>query len=147
MPSAQVRSARLLIALLFIAPLAAHAADTCGLLTRDQVAKATQDSIRSATPGPENCTWAGKDATLYISVRDSATWATGKSAFQKYGQIQAVPGIGEDAFFQDPDDPKPTFYALKGSHFIVVRLSVKGFSTDQIKAGLQALATEALAKL
>lgn len=151
MLSAPIRLARLLsvaIALLFVAaPLAARAADVCSLLTKDQIGQVAQDAIRSATPGPNSCIWSGKNSTVYLGIGDGATWATTKSGFQKYGQIQSITGIGDDAFFESPDDPRPTFFALKGGQFINIRVNVRGFSTAQTKAALQNLGAAAVAHL
>lgn len=130
------------------APLAARAADSCGILSTQQLSAATQDpSIKSGSGVNGDCIWSGKHSTVYISVRDSSTWANGKAAIQKYGQIQTVSGVGNDAFFLRPDDPKPTFYALKGAHFIILRVNASGFSNDQTKEALKTLANQALAGL
>ena len=130
------------------APLTARAADNCAILSTQQLSAATQDStIKPGSGVSGDCIWSGKHSTIYISVRDSNTWATAKAAFQKYGQVQTVSGVGDDAFFLGPDNPKPTFYALKGAHFIILRVNVAGFSNDQTKAALQTLASQALGKL
>jgi hypothetical protein len=136
-------------ALLFAAaPLAARAADSCGILSTQQLSAATQDpTIKSGSGMNGDCIWNGKKTTIYISVRDSGTWATAKGAFQKYGKIESVSGVGSDAFFMGPDDPKPTFYALKGAHFIILRVNGVGFSNEQTKAALKTLASQALSGL
>ena len=136
-------------AVLFLpAPVAARAADSCGILTTQQLSAATQDStIKSGSGVNADCIWSGKHSTIYISVRDSGTWTTGKSAFQKYGKIESVSGVGSDAFFLGPDDPKPTLYALKGAHFIILRVNGSGFSNEQTKTALKTLANQALAGL
>lgn len=132
-------------ALFLSLPLAAPAADSCGILTVQQISAATQDpSIKPGSGVNADCIWSGKKTTVYISVRDSGNWSTAKGAFQKYGKIESVSGVGSDAFFMGPDDPKPTLYALKGAHFIILRVNVTGFSTDQTKAALKTLASEAL---
>ena len=130
-----------------VAPLAARAADGCGILSAQQLSVATQDSVKSGSGVNGDCIWSGKHSTIYISVRDSGTWASAKASFKKYGQIQTVSGVGDDAFFMGPDNPKPTFYALKGAHFIILRVNVSGFSNDQTKAALQTLASQALSHL
>lgn len=151
MLSAKIRPARLLClaaALLFTAaPCAADAADACSLLSKEQVSAAAQDAIHSASPGPSSCIWSGKTSVVYVVVRDGASWADTKRSFQKYGRIETVSGVADDAFFETPDDPRPTFFALKGRQFITLRVNVKGFSTDQTKAALKTLATQALAAL
>ncbi len=134
-------------ALFLAAPLAARAADSCAILSIAQLSAATQDPTIKPGRGVNNdCIWAGGKTTIYISVRDSGNWATGKSAFQKYGQIQPVSGVGSDAFFQGPD-PKPSLYALKGSHFIILRVNGTGWTADQTKSALKTLANQALANL
>ena len=140
-------SALLLVLVAVAAPLAARAADTCSLISKSQITAVTGDPVNSASPGPKDCIWSGKHSTIYITTRDSSTWATAKSAFQKYGQIESVSGVGSDAFFLGPDNPKPTLYALKGAHYIILRVNVTGFSADQTKAALKTLAGQALAGL
>jgi hypothetical protein len=135
-------------ALFLAAPLAARAADSCGILSIQQISAATQDpSIKSGSGMNGDCIWSGKKTTVYISVRDSGTWSTAKGAYQKYGKIESVSGVGSDAFFMGPDDPKPTLYALKGAHFIILRVNGTGFSNQQTKAALKTLANQALAGL
>jgi hypothetical protein len=133
--------------LFLAAPLAAHAADACSLLTKDQIAAVTKDPVTHSGGMPTSCIWSGKNSTIYIGIRDGSTWSTAKGAVQKYGQYQAVSGVGDDAFFEPPNDPKPTLFAHKGGNFITVRVNVTGFSPDQTKAAIKALANEALAAM
>lgn len=133
-------------AVLAAVPLAARAADNCGILSNTQISAVTSDPVLHAAGTGGDCIWSGKQSRIYISVRDSAGWSTGKNAFQKYGHITAVSGIGDDAYFMGPD-PSPTLYALKGGHYIIVRVNVSGFSGDQTKSALKTLAANALGKL
>ena len=134
-------------ALFVAAPLAARAADACSLLSKEQVAAAANnDPITSASGMTTSCIWSGKNTTAYLGIRDGGTWSTAKSAALKYSQAESVSGVGDDAFFTPPNDPKPTLFAFKSGHFITVRLNVKGFTPDQTKAALKTLANEAFGK-
>ena len=142
------RIARLLClaALLAAAPLA-RAADTCNLLTNDEIKQATNDPVLHAAGMSKDCIWSGDKGRVYITTRDASTWATGKAQLQQYGgNIQPVSGVGDDAFFMGPG-PTPTLYALKGAHFIILRVNVKGFSQAQPEAAMKSLATSALGRL
>jgi hypothetical protein len=142
--------ARLLsLVLVFAAAPLAHAADdTCNLLTNAEIAQATNDPVLHAAGMPKDCIWSGDKARVYITTRDASTWASGKAQFQQYGgsNMQPVSGVGDDAFFMGPG-PTPTFYALKGAHFIILRVNVKGFTQAQNEAAMKALATSALGRL
>lgn len=127
-------------------PLARAADNMCNLLTNAEIAQATSDPVLHSAGMPKNCIWSGNKSQIYITIRDGSTCATGKTAFQKYGQIQPVSGVGDDAFFTGPG-PTPTFYALKGAHFIILRVNVTGFSQAQNEAAMKALATSALGRL
>jgi hypothetical protein len=144
-----LRSARLLAlaALVLAAPLARAADNTCNLLTNAEIAQATNDPVLHAAGMSKDCIWNGDKSRVYITTRDASTWATGKAQLQQYGgNIQPVSGVGDDAFFMGPG-PTPTFYALKGAHFIILRVNVKGFSEAQNEAAAKALATNALGRL
>jgi len=146
-----LRSARLfcLTALAFAAaPLTALAADdTCNLLTNAEITQATNDAVLHAAGVSKDCIWSGDKGRVYVTIRDASTWASGKAQFQQYGgNIRPVSGVGDDAFFMGPG-PTPTFYALKGAHFIILRVNVKGFSQDQNEAAMKSLATSALGRL
>jgi len=133
-------------ALLLAAPLAARAVNACDLLSKDQIGAVANDAIANASGMPTSCIWSGKKTTAYIGIRDANTWSTAKSGAQKYGAYEAAPGVGDDAFFTPPSDPKPTLFAFKSGHFITVRLNVSGFTPDQTKAALKTLANDALGK-
>jgi hypothetical protein len=141
-------AARLLtVALLFAAaPLAARAADLCNLLTTAEISAATGDPVTTTSPGPSNCTWHGKASAVYLTIRDSSGWATGKSMMLGSGNATATSGVGTDAFFLN-SGAQPFLYALKGSHFIILRVNVTKFSKDQNEAAAKALATSALSRL
>jgi len=135
------------VTLLLAAPLAARAVNACDLLTKEQIsAVANSDPIANASGVPNSCIWSGKKTTAYVGIRDASTWSTAKSGAQKYGAAESAAGVGDDAFFTPPNDPKPTLFAFKSGHFITVRLNVSGFTPDQTKAALKTLANEALAK-
>jgi len=141
------RSARLLsVALLFAAaPLAARAAsDTCGLLTTAQVAAATGDPVTTTTPGPSNCFWSGKASRVYLTIRDGSGWAQAKSMMMGSGKASAVSGVGDDAFFMGAGG---FLYALKGGHYIILRVNVPKFSADQNQAAMKALASNAVSNM
>lgn len=148
MLSLQVRLLPLAAALFLAAPLAAHAADNlCGLLTNAEIAQATSDPVLHSGGMAKDCIWSGDKSRVYISTRDSATWAGGKAQLQQYGaNLQPVSGVGEDAFFWGPA-ASPTLYAKKGAQFILLRVNVKGFSQGQTEAALKTLANDALAKM
>ena len=152
MPSMQTnplpRLLSILALLLAAAPLAARAADnTCNLLTNDEIKQATSDPVLHAAGMSKDCIWSGDKGRVYITTRDASTWATAKAQFQQYGgNIQPVSGVGDDAFFMGPG-PTPTLYALKGAHFIILRVNVKGFSEAQNEAAMKTLATSALGRL
>lgn len=151
MPSLQTpRHTRLLLlaALTFTAaPLARAADNLCNLLTNTEIAQATSDPVLHAAGMAKDCIWSGDKSRIYITTRDSATWAAGKAQLQQYGgSIQPVSGVGEDAFFMGPG-PTPSFYALKGAHFIILRVNVKGFSEAQNEAAAKTLAISALSHL
>ena len=146
-----LRSARLLslLALAFAAaPLTARAADdTCNLLTNAEIAQATSDPVLHSAGVSKDCIWSGDKGRVYITTRDASTWATGKAQLQQYGgNVRSVSGVGDDAFFMGPG-PTPTFYALKGAHFIILRVNVKGFTQAQNEAAMKALANSALGRL
>jgi hypothetical protein len=127
-------------------PLAARAADTCGMLTTAQIASATNDPVTSTSPGPSNCIWRGKSNGIYLTIRDSSSWAKGKSMFLATGHATPVSGVGDDAFFADMGK-QPWLYALKGSHFIIIHLSADKLPADQAQNALKTLANDALAHL
>ena len=146
-----LRFTRLAFATLLFAAatLAARAADnTCNLLTTAEIAAATGDPVLHTAGMSKDCIWSGDKGRVYITTRDASTWATAKAQFQQYGgsNMQPVSGVGDDAFFMGPG-PTPTFYALKGAHFIILRVNVKGFSQAQNEAAMKALATSALGRL
>lgn len=146
MPSTASRLLALAAAILLAAaPIAARAADTCGLLSTAEIATATGDPVLHTAPGPSNCIWSGKNSMIYLTSRDAAGWANGKANFQQYGKIQPVSGVGEDAFMLG--DTKPSFHAKKGAHFIILRVNVKTFSEPQTQAALKSLAATALSKM
>jgi hypothetical protein len=129
-------------------PLAARAADSCAILTIGEISSATGDpSIKPGSGINADCIWSGKKTTVFISVRDSGNWSTAKGAFQKYSHIDSVSGLGSDAFFQGAPNPKPTLYALKEAHYIILRVNVAGFSADQTQAALRTLAAAAIGRL
>ena len=131
--------------LLAAAPLA-HASDTCNLLTTAEIATATGDPVTTTSPGPSNCIWRGKASGIYLTIRDSAGWKSGKATFIGSGHATPVSGIGDDAFFA-PMGNQPWLYALKGSHFIIIHLNVNKFSPDQAESALKSLANSALSHL
>ena len=133
-------------ALLLAAPLAARAADTCGLLTAAQIGQATGDPVTSTSPGPSNCIWRGKDNGVYLTIRDSSAWANGKSILSATGHATPVSGVGDDAFFANMGT-QPWLYALKGSHFIIIHLNASKLPAPQAQAALKTLAVDALAKM
>jgi hypothetical protein len=134
-------------AILFAAaPLAARAADTCGLLTAGEISAATGDPVTSTSPGPSNCIWRGKASGVYLTIRDGATWANGKSMFQASGHLQPSSGVGDDSFFLDAG-AQPFLYVLKGGHFIILRVNVNKFSQAQNEAADKALATSAIGRM
>ena len=145
-----LRSARLLCLAAFavaVAPLARAADNTCNLLTSAEIAQATSDPVLHTAGVSKDCIWSGDKGRVYITTRDGSTWATGKAQLQQYGgNIQPVSGVGDDAFFMGPG-PTPTFYALKGAHFIILRVNVKGFSQEQNEAAMKTLASAALGRL
>lgn len=150
MPFAQIRPARLvplIAALVFAAaPLAAHAADACSLLSKEQVSAVANDPIATSSGVTNSCIWSGKKTTAYLGIRDGGTWPTAKAAAQKYGAAEGASGVGDDAFFTPSNDPKPTLFAFKGGHFITVRLNVSGFTPEQTRIALKTLANDALGK-
>ena len=141
-----LRSARLLSIAAFVlaAPLAARAADTCGLLTSAEVGAATGDPVTTTTPGPSNCFWSGKASRVYLTIRDGSGWSQAKTMMMGSGQASAVSGVGDDAFFMAGGG---FLYALKGSHYIILRVNVPKFSADQNQAAMKTLATNATGKM
>lgn len=132
-----------LAALISVAPLA-RAADTCNLLTAGEVAAATGDPVTTTTPGPGNCIWSGNASRVYLTIRDGSGWANAKSMMMGSGKASAVSGIGDDAFFMNAGG---FLYALKGGHYIILRVNVPKFSADQNQAAMKTLAGNAVAHL
>ena len=68
----------------------ARAADPCTFLTTAQVTAAMGTPVNDGTPGPKNCMWHAtkRDGNVYITLRDSASFAAFKSA----GSIRRPPG-------------------------------------------------------
>lgn len=141
-----LRSSRLLIAasLIFAAAPLARAADTCNLLTTDEISAATGDPITTTTPGPSNCVWRGKASGIYLTIRDGSGWAGAKSMMMGSGKASAVSGVGDDAFFMAGGG---FLYALKGGHYIILRVNVPKFSADQNHAAMKTLANSAVGRL
>jgi hypothetical protein len=133
-------------AALFLAasPFAAHGADACNLLSTGQIASVTSDAVTHTGPG--DCIWSGSKSRVYITTRDGSGWANAKSMFLSTGHATSVSGVGDDAFFMGSDQ-SPTFYVLKGAHYIILRVNVTNFSADQTKAALKALAASAVTGL
>ena len=142
-----VRLLPLAAAILFAAiPLAARAADTCGLLTTPEISAATGDPVTTTTPGPSNCVWRGKASGVYLTIRDSSNWASFKSMMISAGKASATSGVGDDAFFLGTD-ATPFLYVLKGGHFIILRVNVGKFAQAQNQAADKALAASAVGRM
>ena len=133
-----------LAALLLIAAPLARAADTCNLLTAAEISAATGDPVTTTTPGPSNCVWRGKASGVYLTIRDGSGWASAKSMMMGSGKAAAVSGVGDDAFFMAGGG---FLYALKGGHYIILRVNVPKFSQDQNNAAEKTLANNAASRL
>lgn len=132
------------LALVFAAAPLARAADTCNLLTTAEISAVTADPVTTTTPGPSNCVWSGQASRVYLTIRDGSGWAQAKSMMMGTSKASAVSGVGDDAFFMTGGG---FLYALKGGHYIILRVNVPKFSADQNQAAMKSLAGNAVGRL
>lgn len=133
-----------LAALLLAAAPLARAADTCNLLTTAEISAATGDPVTTTSPGPSNCIWRGKASGVYLTIRDGSGWASAKSMMMGSGKASAASGVGDDAFFMAGGG---FLYALKGSHYIILRVNITNASADKNQAAEKTLANNAAGRL
>ncbi|HSY69263.1 MAG TPA: hypothetical protein VK813_11505, partial [Edaphobacter sp.] len=126
----------------------AHAADPCTFLTTAQVTAAMGTPVNDGTPGPKNCIWHAtkRDGNVYITLRDSASFATFKSQAQSAGHLVPASGLGDDAFFVTGKD-SAALYVLKGSQVLLIMARITGNTSDQNQAIEKALAAQAITHL
>jgi len=155
-------------ALLFVGTTAerrvamAGAPNACTLLTTADASTALEASSTAGhllvAGSPTDCVWSDDPAVgdtsrrVVVSTHSPIAYNAAKHPAITTIQIEPVPGIGDDAFYQIyPHGQSPFIWARKGSTAISVRIITgaepKPFTQAQEKAKLLVLARAVVAKL
>jgi hypothetical protein len=131
-------------ALLLTLPRPALAADTCALLTTQEIAQALGNSVTPTPLGTTGCMWKGTPQYVSIVVRPASSWDRIIMPVQGATKTD-ISGIGDAASFSGMQNIW-TLSVKRGSNIIV--LTVYGAKTpDQQKSSEQSLAKLALKHL
>jgi hypothetical protein len=141
-------SAALTVLFAAAATAPARAADPCTFLTTAQVTAAMGTPVNDGTPGPKNCIWHAtkRDGNVYITLRDSASFAAFKSQAQSAGHMVPASGLGDDAFFVAGKESS-ALYVLKGPQVLLIMARLTGNTGEQNQAIEKALAAQAVPHL
>jgi hypothetical protein len=126
----------------------ARAADPCTFLTTAQVTAAMGTPVNDGTPGPKNCIWHAtkRDGNVYITLRDSASFAMFKSQAQSAGHLMPASGLGDDAFFVTGKD-SAALYVLRGPQVLLIMARLTGNTGEQNQAIEKTLVAQAITHL
>lgn len=147
---------RTILAIAFAAliPAAAHAQDSCTLLTPDQIKATINSTVDAGEPGvvkdSNECTWSdarGEDR-VFLALRPSTDFQKARTNIAKAGgHPTSVTGVGDDAFFLSSEESASALYVLAKNHFLLITVTLPDGTQQTNQAAEKALAALILPKL